>query len=70
MFHSRGLPRGHPLHPSGSKVLQYAAPLNEGALQRLLSRTEVELADPDGVRRREMIAQLKHVAALTGAEHA
>ena len=68
MFHSRGHPRGHSLHPRGAKVLQDAAPLSEGALDRLLSRTEAELADPDAVRRRETIAQLKRVAALTVAE--
>jgi hypothetical protein len=50
-------------------VLQAKAPAGDGALDRLLGRTEVELADPDGVRRRETIARLKHVAALTGAEH-
>lgn len=36
---------------------------DEEALQRLLSRTESELADPDAVQRRETIAHLKLAAA-------
>ena len=36
---------------------------DEEALQRLLSRAEFELADPDAVRRRETMARLKLAAA-------
>ena len=36
---------------------------DEEALQRLLSRAEFELSDPDAVRRRETIACLKLAAA-------
>ena len=70
MFHSRGLPRGLLFAWKRPKVLQRNAPACDGALDRLLCRTEVELAASEAVRRRETIARLKHVAALTGAEHA
>ena len=69
MFHSRGLPRVLLFPWRRPKVPKGAAPPSDGALDRLLCRTEVELADPDAVRRRETMAQLKHVAALTVAEH-
>lgn len=69
MFHSRGLPRGLLFAWKKPKVLQRNAPAGDGALDRLLRRTEVELADPEAVRRRETIALLKCVAALTAAEH-
>ena len=69
MFHSRGLPRGLLFRWKRPNVLQRDAPSGDGALDRLLYRTEVELADPEGMRRRKSIAQLKHVTALTVAEH-
>ena len=39
--------------------------LDERALERLLSRAEAELSEPDAVQRREAIAQLK-LAAVNG----
>ena len=69
MFHSRGLPRGLLFPWKRPKMLQGKAPAGDVALDRLLGRTEVELAASEAVRRRETIARLKHVAALTGAEH-
>ena len=36
--------------------------LDESALERLLSRAEAELSEPDAVQRREAIAQLKLAA--------
>ena len=41
---------------------------DEEALQRLLSRAELELADPDTVRRRETIVRLRLAAASTKVE--
>lgn len=70
MLQARGSPRRLPLSPTGLRVLQDAAPLEEGALDRLLSRAEFELADPEAIRRREIIAHLRQAAALTRAEHA
>ena len=40
----------------------------EGALDRLLSRAELELSDPDAVQRRKIVAQLKLAAASVRAE--
>ena len=51
--------------PKQLKVVEHAAPQNEGVLDRLLSRAELELSSPDGVRRRETIAQLKIAAAAS-----
>ena len=39
------------------------------ALDRLISRAEFELAHPEAVRRREIIARLKRAVASTEAEH-
>ena len=70
MLQTRELSRRLPLSPKGLRVLQDAAPLEEEALDRLLSRTEFELAAPEAIQRRETIAHLKRAAALTKAEHA
>ena len=70
MFHTRGLPRGVPLSLQSVRALQHAAPLDEGTLDRLLSRAEIELAEPKAVRRRETIALLKLASASTKAERA
>jgi hypothetical protein len=70
MFYSRGLPRGRPISLKGSGVLQDAAPLDGGGLDRLLSRAELELADPEAIRRHETIAYRKLAAPLAGSTHA
>ena len=63
MIHSRGLPCGLVFSSEGLRALQDAGPLNEGEFDRLLCRAEVELADPEAVRRHEIIGYLKLAAA-------
>jgi hypothetical protein len=41
---------------------------DEAAIQRLMSRVELELSDREAVQRRETIARLKGAAAFSGQE--
>ena len=74
MFQTLRRPRLlHGVRPSvltGCKVMEDAAPQHDEALDRLLSRAELELLSPDAVQRREVIAQLKLAAASAKAEDA
>ena len=54
----------------GGKVMEDTAPQPEEALDRLLSRAELELLSPQAVQRREIIAHLKLAAASAKAEDA
>ena len=54
----------------GSKVTEDTAPQHDEALDRLLSRAELELLSPQAVQRREIIAHLKLAAASAKAEDA
>ena len=69
MFQTLRLPHVfHGVRPSmlqGLAAMEDAAPQNEGVFDRLLSRAELELSDPNAVRRRDTIAQLKLAAAST-----
>lgn len=70
MLQTRELSRRPPLSPKGLKVLQDAAPLEDRAVDRLLARTELKLADLEAVQQYKTIARLKRAAASTRAEHA
>ena len=74
MFQTRRLPRllqgMRPSVRTGVKVMEDAVPQHEQALDRLLSRAELELLSPQAVQRREIIAHLKLAAASAKAEDA
>ena len=50
--------------------MEDSGPQHEEALDRLLSRAELELLSPQAVQRREIIAHLKLAAASAKAEDA